>query len=593
MPMGPTARDVGPVNEPEVAAVRTARIVRWGRGAASGALVLAGLDWLGRLIGVKALTWGLADDWPQMTPWTAPLIALLAVAILVQSGQRSPARVRVGRVLAGVAGAIGVVLLVEYATGLAPGLSGMSLSEALFEPSASFPGSHPSLQTALSVLFLSPAIVLTHLNNQWAKTVWAVCLVAAAGVPMLTGLAYMFGADALLSQAVPAAVGLLLVVAATSLARPDRRPVAWLLAHPEHGSLIRAVGFIALLPILVAALRLVLLALGVAAANERVLSLVAATVIVGVVVVLSGRREQQLLAERGRLLDQRQNAEALYRLMAENAVDVVSYARGTEVVWVSPSVEAAFGWRPDEWIGTDYTRRVHPDDIPAMQATLTKIAAGESATVRSRVLTAAGDYRWVEGRGRPSVDSQGRIDGTVFSTRVIDEQVEFERRLKRLASLDMVTGLLNHRESMARLQSALTNQRSPGPKLGVLFCDVDNFKAVNDTWGHLVGDMVLATLATRMRECLRAEDVVGRTGGDEMLVVLSGLKNIAEARKIAETIRRRAAEPIHCDGSTVHVTLSIGATIAEPGESAHEVTARADAAMYEAKQAGRNATVCG
>lgn len=169
-----------------------------------------------------------------------------------------------------------------------------------------------------------------------------------------------------------------------------------------------------------------------------------------------------------------------------------------------------------------------------------------------------------------------------------DALIETQRKLERLALIDTLTGLLNHAETMARLEAALTNPRAPGAHLGVLFCDADRFKAINDDWGHTVGDAVLATIAERIRGCLRDGDTVGRVGGDEMLVLLPGLHSLDESVQIAEKVRCRVAEPIHTRGQTIQATVSIGATLALPGETVDAMTARADAAMYKAKRAGRN-----
>jgi len=185
-------------------------------------------------------------------------------------------------------------------------------------------------------------------------------------------------------------------------------------------------------------------------------------------------------------------------------------------------------------------------------------------------------------------DVRGQLIGFSAIARDITMQVAAQRQLERLARFDTLTGLANRAEIMARLKAALQDLRNPGPHLGVLFCDIDHFKGVNDTWGHSVGDLVLATVAERIGECVRATDSVGRIGGDEMLVLLPGLHSLAEAAQIAEKIRCRAAEPIHRDDQTIHATLSIGATLAVPGESVSTMTARADVAMYEAKRAGRN-----
>lgn len=178
---------------------------------------------------------------------------------------------------------------------------------------------------------------------------------------------------------------------------------------------------------------------------------------------------------------------------------------------------------------------------------------------------------------------------TEAGNRAMGELTEAHKKLERLARFDPLTGLVNRAEALTRLQSALDCSRSPGEHLGVLFCDVDRFKAVNDTYGHASGDIVLATLADRVCESVRHGDTVGRTGGDELLVLLPGLHNVDEAARIAEKIRARAAEPIHHSGASFSVTLSIGATLAMPGESVVDTSSRADAAMYQAKRQGGNA----
>ncbi|MGD9618462.1 MAG: diguanylate cyclase [Mycolicibacterium sp.] len=169
-----------------------------------------------------------------------------------------------------------------------------------------------------------------------------------------------------------------------------------------------------------------------------------------------------------------------------------------------------------------------------------------------------------------------------------EELLDTQRELERLARFDALTGLVNHAETVTRLESALVQAHTHGAQLGVLFCDIDLFKAVNDTWGHAAGDAVISTVAGRIRDCVRDSDTVGRVGGDEMLVLLPGVHSIDEVVSVAEKLRSRAAEPISHLGRTICITLSIGATLAIPGESVSAMTSRADKAMYEAKQAGRN-----
>jgi diguanylate cyclase (GGDEF)-like protein/PAS domain S-box-containing protein len=169
-----------------------------------------------------------------------------------------------------------------------------------------------------------------------------------------------------------------------------------------------------------------------------------------------------------------------------------------------------------------------------------------------------------------------------------EELIEAKQELERLARLDTLTGLVNHAETINRLESALQNRRNPGQHLGVLFCDTDHFKRINDTMGHNIGDLVLSTIATRIRDCVREGDTVGRIGGDEMLVLLPGVHSVEEVAAIGNKIRARVSEPIPTEGAPVYVTLSVGATLAFAGESVATMTTRADAAMYMAKKAGRD-----
>jgi len=126
--------------------------------------------------------------------------------------------------------------------------------------------------------------------------------------------------------------------------------------------------------------------------------------------------DEQVEAERLREADRQRAvaAEARYRLLADNAVDVITHLRGREVVWISPSVQAAFGWPAEAWIGADFSARIHPDDLDVVASALETIAGGQSATARRRVATAAGDYHWVECRGKPYRDAQGNnTDGMI------------------------------------------------------------------------------------------------------------------------------------------------------------------------------------
>ncbi len=202
-----------------------------------------------------------------------------------------------------------------------------------------------------------------------------------------------------------------------------------------------------------------------------------------------------------------------------------------------------------------------------------------------------GAYHWVEVHANKVPVTSGGQRGIVASLRTIDEVVAYEAELQRRATFDDLTGALKREEAMRLLTSMASYWRDPGRESAVLFCDLDTFKQINDTYGHVSGDDVLRTVVERIRGAVRASDVVARMGGDEFLVVLDGIHGMAEALQIAEQIRLAVGAPIVVADTTVTATLSIGVILRKPGEHPDVLISRADTAMYAAKGAGRNQVV--
>lgn len=577
--------------------------------AAGAVLVVAALDWVGWATGIEVLT-RVFRTWPPMTPWTALWVAALALSILMQSGNPVRSRVWVGQGLAVVVGVLACAILVEYATSRSFGIDQAWFGAAVRSGQLSWPG-RPGPQAAAAVLLLATAVALTRVERRGVGVVWPVCLAGGGLIPLVAVVAYLFDAETLVQVrpstgiAMLTAVAAILLVTAASAARPDRVPLVWLLARPDRVPLLRLYGLAVGLPIVVSLWRLTFLSLGVNENAAFALSVTLATVVAAILGFRLRRQEQNPLIEQERLSRERAEAERRradaerrraeverrYRILADNSVDTVVHVREGRVVWISPSVEGQFGVPPQKWIGSDYLSHVHPDDVANVRTRLQEIGTDKTAAARYRIRADGGDYHWVDGHAKPYVDADGNIDGATGLMRVVDDRVEAEQRLDRLARFDILTGLPNRAEALGILEAAIAHARSPGADLGVLFCDIDHFKDINDTWGHAVGDAVLVTMASRVRESVRQGDMVGRIGGDEMLVVLFGLHGYDEAVRIADGIRCRAAEPIHESGHTVHATLSIGATLAVPGESVSSIIGRADTAMYQAKLGGRNAVV--
>jgi diguanylate cyclase (GGDEF)-like protein/PAS domain S-box-containing protein len=258
----------------------------------------------------------------------------------------------------------------------------------------------------------------------------------------------------------------------------------------------------------------------------------------------------------------------------------------------NPGADRLLGHAEDEIFGRLVTVLMHAESKALLALSLDKIREGQSAQrYDTQWRRADGSMVDVAVNVFALRDIDGELIGFSAVARDITTQVEAQRQLERLARYDTLTGLVNRTETLSRLDIALQGSRTPGTHLGVLFCDIDRFKAINDTWGHAVGDTVLTTVAGWVRDCVRDADTVGRIGGDELLVLLSGIHSLDELAEIAEHIRQRAGQPIHHAGNAIRVTLSIGATLAIPGESVTAMTARADSAMYQAKRTGRDAVI--
>jgi diguanylate cyclase (GGDEF)-like protein/PAS domain S-box-containing protein len=193
-------------------------------------------------------------------------------------------------------------------------------------------------------------------------------------------------------------------------------------------------------------------------------------------------------------------------------------------------------------------------------------------------------------RATPLRDAEGRICGAVESFSDNSKLTTTRQHLHvqtDAAEHDALTGLANRRGFERRLSGALAEAQN-GSRLGLLFVDVDRFKAVNDRHGHEVGDRVLVAVARTLSDNVRAGDCVGRWGGDEFVVLLWDVA-ADHLRHVAEKLRRLAGRSqVAVGGEPLRVTLSIGATLLQAGDTAESVMKRVDANLYQSKRGGRN-----
>jgi diguanylate cyclase (GGDEF)-like protein len=171
----------------------------------------------------------------------------------------------------------------------------------------------------------------------------------------------------------------------------------------------------------------------------------------------------------------------------------------------------------------------------------------------------------------------------------ITEREDDQRRMSYLARFDPLTGLINRFMFSDRLQNAISRARRDGGLVSLMFLDLDEFKAVNDRFGHTTGDELLQQVAERLQAAVRESDTVARIGGDEFTIVLEGSQRVEDAGHVATKILRALGVPYEVDGHTLHITASIGiALYPVDGEDADSLLRDADIAMYSAKSAGRN-----
>jgi diguanylate cyclase (GGDEF)-like protein len=187
-------------------------------------------------------------------------------------------------------------------------------------------------------------------------------------------------------------------------------------------------------------------------------------------------------------------------------------------------------------------------------------------------------------------DSLGKVTGTVEIIRDINERIRNEQTIREMAFLDPLTGLSNRRLFEDRLEQAIAKSRRYGMQFGLLTLDLDNFKEINDNFGHEVGDQVLRDAADRIRSCCKRDlDTISRQGGDEFCVIITDCEGREQLSAIADQLLMQFAQPFQLAGTQVVVTMSIGISMFPVnGTVMKELEIASDRAMYAAKKAGRN-----
>lgn len=268
---------------------------------------------------------------------------------------------------------------------------------------------------------------------------------------------------------------------------------------------------------------------------------------------------------------------------------------GPRIVFVNEAFERLTGYSREEIIGK--TPRIL-QGANTQQSELDRIrhALKRWEPVRAEVInyTKSGEEIWLEINIVPLADETGWYTHWVAVERDITERKRAEQEIQNLAFYDPLTKLPNRQLLMDRLNQRLASTARGESSGALLFIDLDNFKLLNDSHGHDMGDLLLKQVAERIIDCVRISDTVARLGGDEFVVILDNLSQdeaeaAAQSQGVAEKILHRIREPFHLPGIEHHSTPSIGiASFGRNALSIEDILKHADLAMYQAKAAGRN-----
>lgn len=304
-------------------------------------------------------------------------------------------------------------------------------------------------------------------------------------------------------------------------------------------------------------------------------------------------------------------SEAHFRMLAENAVDVVwKLDNEYRFTYISPSDEKQRGYHADEVIGQHVFEMFDEDGITAIKKAAQQRHEHErkgvpltDVTFEARHRCKDGSWIWGEICYNPEFDANGNVIGFYGISREITERKQIQEQVHQLAFYDQLTKLPNRHLLSDRLSQTMATSKRTGSYAALMFLDLDNFKPINDTHGHIAGDLLLIEVAQRLKKCVRETDTVARFGGDEFIVVLSELhtdetQTHKEAQAIAEKILNSLSASYqltlqHESKPATYIehacTASIGAVVFQGQQaSTNDLLKWADQSMYAAKEAGRN-----
>lgn len=258
---------------------------------------------------------------------------------------------------------------------------------------------------------------------------------------------------------------------------------------------------------------------------------------------------------------------------------------------VNNSLCNIMGYSEEELLEINFQAITHPDDMNRFLAQVEEVLEGKALAhqVEKRYYHKLGHEVWVLVGISLLSDAQSDTSQLIFQIQDITDRKRAEQQLLHEVNHDALTSLPNRAWFVEQLDDSLRSIKRGKEKLfAVLFLDLDRFKIINDSIGHMFGDKLLINISERLRNCIRQQDKIARLGGDEFTILVSGIRNYAEATEVAERVQKEVSRPFCLDGYETFTTVSIGIAFSNAAyERPEDLLRDADTAMYQAKSAGK------
>jgi len=287
----------------------------------------------------------------------------------------------------------------------------------------------------------------------------------------------------------------------------------------------------------------------------------------------------------------RQSEERFRSAFTYAPIGIALVSAGGNWLKVNHALCDILGYTDKEFLAMDFQSVIFPEDLGTTLVMIHDLISGKTANcqMEQRYVHKSGKTVWASWSVSTASDSKSDAPNLIFQIQDITGKKLAEEKLHHEATHDVLTGLPNRKMFMSRLSDALSKAKANrNYNVSVLFIDLDRFKYVNDSLGHLIGDQLLIGIAGRLKECLRPSDIVARLGGDEFTILVEGNYDGNEVIRIAERIQQKFSMPFDLEGHEVFSSASIGILHASDQHlTAEDMMRDADTAMYQAKRAGK------